>query len=74
MELYAISVFDRISGLYDGVRLFVNQATAERWFATMLAKSDIADDLDLYHVGKFDTATGVFTSVTPEFIKRGVQQ
>ena len=73
MELFAVSVFDRVSGLYDGVRLFVNQATAERWFRTMIEKSDIGEDLDLYAVGVFDTATGVFAGMSPEFIRRGVQ-
>ncbi len=68
MNYEVYSIRDRVTGMYGGLVLHVNKASAQRWFSDVCAKDEHAFDYDLYFIGEFDTQTGVFNSDMPAFV------
>lgn len=76
MEIFAIR--DRATDQYGNPMFFVNRGQAIRSFSdeinnntdnNMLAKH--SDDFDLYHMGQYETDTGVFNTTTPTQVAIG---
>lgn len=70
MKIY--SVYDCVSDLYNGLILFPNDASAQRWFRTDLAKNPNFSDFVLSYVGEFDDLHGVI-SPDNKVIEKGVK-
>jgi hypothetical protein len=68
MEYEIYTVYDRVSGMYGGLVLHVNKASAIRWFGDIMSKNEHAADMDLYYIGTFDTQDGVASIGSPVFV------
>ncbi|QXP45050.1 nonstructural protein [Microvirus mar16] len=66
------TIYDRKSGIYGNPFFSQNDACAERDFKAFCAmpqNSYLAEDLELYDLGKFDSDTGEIVGWTkPEFL------
>lgn len=71
------SVRDNKVGFEPSILIDMNDATAKRGFgfqvnnATSMRNFSPAD-YDLFKIGEFDTESGIFKAITPEFICNGV--
>lgn len=64
------SIKDCVTGCFSDIKLFVNQAQAERWFDNFCSESKIASDLQLFILGNFDVESGEIIADL-HFIKNG---
>lgn len=70
-QLYAI--FDRVAASYTAPNCQINKGTAVRWFSGAMQDSKLRpSDFDLVYLGKFDSESGVITSLdVPEYVING---
>lgn len=68
MEYEIYTVYDRVSGMYGGLVLHVNKASAIRWFGDIMTNNEHAADMDLYYIGTFDTQDGQSCMASPVFV------
>ena len=68
--IYAvIALRDKVSKNFESINLDVSEATAKRNFSFAVNNSKEllfkAKDLELYHIGDFETEKGLFSAVVP---------
>lgn len=70
--LNVYSVYDRVAGSYGEPFVAPNDGVASRRFNFVMAKSElIAEDCELYQVGKYDPETGTLQGLEkPKFLYR----
>lgn len=71
--MFVYSIFDSVAELYQGLVLFPNDATAQRWFRSAeMAKNPNYGDFTLVRVGSFDDQNG---AIVPDhhIIEKGLK-
>lgn len=62
-------VFDRVTGIYGAPFVEINDGSAERAYLQGVSKQMNAADTELYHVGAYDSDTGlIYANEKPRFI------
>ena len=74
MNLGVYSVFDRKAGAYGNLLFFANDAMAERAMNEVMGQANdmsrYPEDFDMYHVGFFNTETGILVPCEVRLAKR----
>lgn len=78
MMLNIFAVFDRKTAQYGTPMFMISEGQCIRSFSDELNRNDAQnalfahpDDYDLYEMGAYDTATGVFTTASPILVVAG---
>ena len=76
-KLLAITLFDSKAGSFSQPFFVPSLPSALRDFSILVndgksLQSQFAADFDLYHIGSFDTSTGLFTRIEMKHIANGV--
>lgn len=69
VDLVLITLYDKISGVYDQPSCFYNESDMKRRVAAAYKNSDFAGDVQVFVIGHFDTFQGRLNSLQdPVFV------